>query len=327
MNIVYASSEYYYHPTYVSIFSLLKNSVDKHNVVLLSSGIPQKKVNELEAMVLRFGSTFDCLDIKDLLEAKAKKYNFPLMRGGYSTYARIFLADILLDLEDVLLIDSDTLVLGDVSEIKTAGLENVMLACRDYVVSNKYSNHEAPALASTPYYNMGVVYVNLKKWRDLKLTDLLDKDFDRKYQLKIADQSIVNKYFSDYISPLEIKFNFYTYFQYNFSYEYYKSLNNHTSFLGLEEFMSGRDRPTILHFIGTWYERPWFKYNICPYKRAYVAYWKKCFPGSRTFDVPKLSLRNLAYDYTSLVIYKSFGLRAYFVFKYRVVQLIKSLFF
>jgi lipopolysaccharide biosynthesis glycosyltransferase len=325
MNIAYSSSEYYFEPTFVSIYSLLSNSEAKHCIVLLSTHIAESRVKSLDEMVQSFGSSFKCYDISKRLEAMAEKFCLPEMRGGYSTYARVFLADILVDFNDVLLIDSDTLILGDVSSMNISNKTSVMLACRDYVISNKHSMHEDENLSRLIYYNMGVLYINLEQWRKKRLTEILENKFEYDYKLLIADQSIINKYLNEYIEELEINFNFYTYFQYNFDYDYYQSMNNQTKFLSYEEFSSAVNSPTILHFIGVWYERPWFKKNICPYKEIYISYWEKCFHLSKLFDTPKRNIRNILYDSISRATFTIFGLKGYFLFRYKFIQLFKKI--
>lgn len=326
MNIAYSSSSYYFKPTYVSIFSLLENSCKKHNIILLSDGISKDNISSLKNLVEQHGSTFIYYEIADELKVFAKKFNFPLMRGGYSTYARIFLADILLELDEVLLLDSDTLILGDISEVEDCKKKSIMMACRDYVVSNKYSRHEDQDLAGRSYFNMGVLYINLSAWRNIDLTNVLKQRYEKNYKLKIADQTIINKYLFEYVSELDIRFNFYTYFHYGFTHEYYRNLNNDTEFLKYAELQDATEKPIVLHFVGTWYERPWFKINISPYSDLYRNYWLKCFKVSCYLGIPRLNIRNVLYDISSFAIYKLFGVKMYFNFRYKFIQLLKGFF-
>ena len=248
------------------------------------------------------------------------------MRGNYSTYARIFLADILPNIENILLIDSDTLIVRDISEIKRYKFgSKIMLACRDYVVSNKFSSHEDKDLSFSDYFNMGVLNIQLTMWREKRLTEYLEANINVNESLKIADQSIINRYLKKYIGNLDLKFNFYTYFHYKFDYAYYKLQNNTSQFMVENEFYESREKPIVIHFIGTWYERPWFKKNICPYKIEYLKYWKSCFDINELFEKPKLNLKNYLYDMTSQFVFKFFGLKAYFLFRYRLVQLMKAI--
>lgn len=326
MNIAYSSSEYYFKPTYISIYSLLLNSSEKHNIFLLSSGVSNASKEKLEKLVVEFGSTLQVIEVRDFLESKALKFKLPVMRGNYSTYARIFLADILPGAEDILLIDSDTLVVGDIYEIKKYQSNNpIMLACRDYVISNKYSLHEDDELRFSEYFNMGVLYINLRRWREEKLTEYLEINIDQAKVLKIADQSILNKYLIKSIEKLNLKFNFYTYFHYKFDYYFYKVQNNSTDFLSQSEFYDSRENPIIMHFIGAWYERPWYKNNICPFKIEYLKYWKSCFDVKELLEKPKLRLKNNIYDTISQFIFKYFGLKAYFLFRYRLIQSMKGI--
>jgi lipopolysaccharide biosynthesis glycosyltransferase len=325
MNIAYSSSEYYFEPTYVSIFSLLANSNEKHNIILLSSGIPGVKIRKLEAMVVTLGSIFECIDITQRLENLAKKFSLPLMRGGYSTYARLFLADILVNIKNIVLIDGDTLVIGDISTIKKYTKNYVMLACRDYVISNKYSAHEDTLLSNSAYYNMGILYINLDLWRKNNLTHEIEKRFDLNYKLNVADQTIINKYLKKFVQELDLQFNYYTYFHYKFDYKFYCHQNNNTTtFIEFDKFIHASINTVVLHFIGTWYERPWFKKNISPYSDIYLHYWKQCFPVSELFSKPKVTLSNAIYGFLALFLLKFFGLKMYFLFRYRMIQKIKK---
>lgn len=325
MNVAYSSSAYYYKPTYISIYSLLKNGSESHRIYLLSSGLSEANKFELKEMVESHGSYLVVIEIKSLLEEKAKQYNFPIMRGNYSTYARIFLAELLPEVDEILLIDSDTLVLGDIQGIGSQKKEYVMLACRDFVISNIFSHHEDPSLSSEEYWNMGVLYIDLAKWRKLNLTDYLNNNIDKGYKPKIADQSIINRYLSKWIGNLDIKYNFYTYFHYGFAHSYYDKYNNKTQFIAGMELIESRESPVIVHFIGTWYERPWFVYNISTFKDVYLKYWKDCFDQNELLERPNLPWINKIYDAISLGVYNFLGLKAYFVFRYRIVQSLKAI--
>lgn len=325
MNIAYSSSEYYFKPTYVSIYSLLINSKEVHEVILLSSDICDKSKNKLRGMVEGLGSSLLIFEVDELLEYYAEKLMLPKMRGNYSTYARIFLAEILPEINEVLLIDSDSVIIEDISSISKNNNNFVMLACRDYVISNKFSRHEDSELNCREYYNMGVLYINLFSWRENNLSEKILSLYDKKLIPRIADQTILNRYLHDYIEPLSIEFNYYTYFHYGFCYAFYKNYNNGTKFISENELKLAKSRPVVLHFIGAWYERPWFKFNISSYSGVYLKYWTKCFDVSELYDRPKLPLVNFIYDFTSISIYSIFGSKSYYFFRYKIIQIIKNL--
>ena len=322
MNIVYSSSEYYFKPTIVSVYSMLKNSLHKHTVYLLSSGISDASKVAFTELVTSMGSIPEILEIDALLESKAIEFKLPKMRNNYSTYARLFLSEIL-DVESVLLIDSDTLVVGEIEDVLDEVTDDgVMFAARDFVISNKYSRHEDTELSNSNYFNMGVLYVNLKNWREQNLTSIIKNSYDHTHTLKIADQTIVNKYLSQFITEIGLRFNWYTYFRYDFSYEFYCRQNNKTVFVSNDKYEFSRANPVIIHFIGTWFERPWFKSNICDGRDLYLTYWNELFSEADLFNSPKIA-KDTLYGYISVLFYKLCGIKAYFKFRYIFVQKLK----
>lgn len=325
MNIAYSSSEYYFRPTYVSIYSLLSNCSRPQHIILLSSGVSRESKNSLIRMVKQFDSKITIIEVESLLEEKAKQYGFPKMRGNYSTYARIFLAEVLPDLQDVLLIDSDTLVLGDIELYQKQLLNYPLMASRDYVISNLHSRHEDLDLSKLEYWNMGVLYLNLEKWRSLRLMEYIDLNLHRAYEPLIADQSIINKCLRQHIGTVNIDWNFYTYFHYSFDWLFYSKMNNKTPFITSDDLALARSNPKIIHFIGTWYERPWYKKNISKYNDTYQEYWKKCFNISDLMNAPSLPFKSKLYDGLSIAIYKILGEKIYFNFRYILIQKIKAI--
>jgi len=324
INIAYSSSEYYFKPSLVSIYSLLKNTDSDIHIYFLSSGVSESNKKILEDLVKNFKAQLSIIEVESELIKFASKLNLPLMRGNYSTYARILLADILVDVPEILLIDSDTLIEGDIGNISAHFDANKVLhAARDYVISNKNSRHEDAELSSKPYFNMGVLHINLNQWRRLGITELLKNRFQEEHKLKIADQSIINRYLYEFIGELPVVYNFYTYFHYKMDYHQYEELNNQTVFCNKEEFERARRYPVIIHYIGTWYERPWFNKNLSNLSQRYLEYWNDIFTISELFDTPKRSIMARLYDFISISIYNLFGFKYYFWFKYNLVQKLK----
>lgn len=326
INIAYSSSEYYFKPSFVSIYSLLKNTDSDVHIYFLSSGVSEGNKNLLENLVKKFNAKLSIIEVENELEKFASRLNLPLMRGNYSTYARILLAEILVNIDDILLIDSDTLVVGEIQSIYDyIDTDKILYAVRDYVISNRCSRHEDFELSEKPYFNMGVLYINLKAWRSAELTNVLKSRFEAEHKLKIADQSIVNRYLSEFIGELPVMFNFYTYFHYEMDYLKYEQLNNETTFCAIDEFEQAKNHPVIIHFIGTWYERPWFKKNFSNRTDLYLEYWNELYSPMDLFDIPRRSVLARIYDFLSTSIYSYFGFNWYFWFRYNLVQKIKRL--
>ncbi len=324
INIAYSSSEYYFKPSLVSIYSLLKNTDTEVHLFFLSSRVSEGNKHLLEYLVKRFNAKLSIIEVDSALIEFACRLNLPLMRGNYSTYARILLAEILPDIDQIFLIDSDTLIAGDIGGIcEYVNTGKIIYSVRDYVISNIHSRHEDLDLRSRSYFNMGVVYIDLKAWRSAGLTELLKTNFLKESKLKIADQSIVNRYLADFIGELPLKYNFYTYFHSSMSHAKFAAQNNNTTFCDEKEFAEAKRYPVIIHFIGTWYERPWFKENLSNQAALYLKYWHEIYGLADLFDTPKRPLISRCYDFLSTAIYKCFGFDAYFWFRYNLVQKMK----
>lgn len=274
INIVFSTSDYYLLPTICSMLSIIDNASEKCDFIILSNGLTARSKEKLVIIAEDLGVNIDVLEISGKLEELAREFGLPESRGSFSTYSRIFLAEIIPDLDHVWLIDSDTLVLGDICELKRYNVHTIA-AVPDQVVLNKYSCHESQDLTDQLYFNMGVVGLNLKQWRELGLLGKLRDEFDQSEPLKIVDQTVVNRYFSSHIYRLHQKFNFYTYFHHDLSYDFLSGLSVPKYFLGNKEFTEAKEAPVIIHFIGFWFERPWFNKSYSPFRKAYAHYWEK----------------------------------------------------
>lgn len=118
------------------------------------------------------------------------------LHGDWTTYGRLLIPSII-ESDRALYLDSDTVVLVDVLSLREFDFGNYYLAaCR-------YSNHSQSSettffidqLGFSPdaaYFNAGVLYFNLKLWRELKIDEILTA-FSVKYpNPKLADQTLFN---------------------------------------------------------------------------------------------------------------------------------------
>ena len=84
-------------------------------------------------------------------------------------YARIGMSSLLADVKWVIYLDSDTLVLGDLSQLwETDCNDSFAIVCRDRKVRQLSEDSPWPLIPeeeSLPYFNSGVMLVDLEKWR------------------------------------------------------------------------------------------------------------------------------------------------------------------
>lgn len=133
-----------------------------------------------------------------------------------ATYLRLFLPTLLPDVSRVLYLDCDTIVCDDLSELYYVDLnDHALAAARDFAVSTVSSSWSGlrndpklPWPSDTPYFNAGVVVMDLEKWRTLGLTQkILDYGAEHKGKLKHCDQDMFNAILADDWEPIESQWN------------------------------------------------------------------------------------------------------------------------
>ncbi len=279
MNIVYSSSDYYADCTGVSLYSLYENNRDNDvNVFILSCGISELNKKRLSEISSNFNRTLTIIEANDGFEEAARLYNFEKLRGSYNTYSRIILNKWLSFLDKVIVIDSDTLVTGNLREMWETDLDNFYYAAVPEVsMYGRYNYFEEEEIINIhdTYYNAGICIVNLKQWREDNIDNYLLQCItkDSKSYLN-SEQSIMNKFLGDKIKRIPLKYNYYTTFHFaNFSVItrifYKKHLINQ------DEYIEAKTNTAIIHYCGFSYERPWFSHSKAYKKDLYLAVRKK----------------------------------------------------
>lgn len=184
-----------------SIFANNKSNSDYHFYVI-ENDLSNRNKNRIVEFIHKNNQTVDFVGIdKKLLDIGSSYYrNHPITNIAY---ARIFLPDLLPDLDKILYLDSDILVRSDLSELYNTNLgKYAMGMCIDYSYFN--ANIRNPKIR---YYNDGVILMNLKLMRQYKLVNKM-VDYTKEHpKLLYADQDVINKSVSNYIKTLDQKWN------------------------------------------------------------------------------------------------------------------------
>jgi lipopolysaccharide biosynthesis glycosyltransferase len=330
MNIVYSSSDLYAEPTAISIYSLLTNNqnIGELNLYILESSISAQNRAIISDIVKSFGRTVTFIDADEIFATVAPRFNLELLRGAYSTYARVFINHFLPDLDKVILIDSDTLVLGSLYELWSHDLNGAVIgAVPEAVVYGKKSFHEDPKIVygSDYYYNMGVVLFDLEQWRACNIDNVVSEALISGQKYKIADQSIINKYIPDRLSRLPLRFNFYTFFHGQPSRRLLGRLLNRKVFDDIE-IETASASPVIIHFVGNWFERPWYQRGKSIYKSIYSRYREKTAYGSKMMWPAQNNQRLfvLLLDEFIALMQSVLPLSFYLVLRYEYMQVLKK---
>ena len=174
--VFYACDDGFVKYTIVSIKSLMLNASKEYDYVIyvLNVGISEQMKEETYKLKTD-GFDIKFVDVHDQLDKIGT--TLPL-RDYYSktTYFRIFIADMFPEYKKALYIDSDTVVLGDISELFNVELsDNFVAACHEQamVQTEVYGNYveQVMGINRNNYFNAGILLINCDKFRKEKVSE------------------------------------------------------------------------------------------------------------------------------------------------------------
>lgn len=278
INIAYSSSDAYAKCTGISMLSLLQSNkdIEKITIYVFNTDISELNKNHLCNIAKQYGREIILIDIHKQMERIAGKFDFTSMRGSYNTYVRLFASTWLKDIERVLFIDSDTLVVGPISDLFSTNMnEKLIAAVPDVGVYGRYSCVDDIEIVNRceKYINAGIMLLNLSLWKSEKTSELIAlKIAEYKKEWCCSEQSIINYCINDRCQYVHLKYNYYT----PFHYQNFSQINAQYCLDRLftkEEYEEARSAPVIIHFIGSPYDRPWYLKSVSPFRGTYMEYY------------------------------------------------------
>ena len=257
VHIAYTSDSKYLPYMMVSIHSAIKNknkSSEYHIHVIA------KDLNNKETSILKEMET----DNVKISIHPTEKIDLDLSHlGRFASFAvslqKIFISKYLQNVDKVLYLDSDTLVLNDLTKVyKTDIKEDYVAAVKDGLM---YQHPEHVTELNLDwrnfYFNSGIMLLNLKKIRE---DDIVRKAiiYFNTHQEVFGDQDVLNVVFKEKVKPLSYKYNcnstFFEEKDAEFLSNFYKEPIASTS-------REVYDNAVILHFAGHKPWTPWFSHD------------------------------------------------------------------
>ncbi len=230
----------------VMLFSLLyNNDPAKFHIHI----IKDYKSNILEIPIKYVLKYFNCTHTFYLISKKefSMKNNVVITHHiSVATYYRLYLPNILSEIDKVLFLDSDIIIDGHIEELFNINIERYALAAT--VINNP---ERIKTLALTKgYFNAGVMMINLEYMRThhyaSKFIDFLSHNSDKIF---FWDQDVLNSIAKDSFQPIAAKWNY----------------------IAIEqEYVNA---PVILHYAGK--HKPWDYHSTHPFKNKYFEYLNK----------------------------------------------------
>lgn len=271
MNILYASNDGFARHLGTSMYSLFdKNQgAERIAVYVLSLGLSEENIGKLQEIADKFGRELVILEMGDIRE----KFAFDVDTGGYdiSIMGRLFMGEMLPEtVERVLYLDCDTVVVRPIEKMWKEDLGGAVFGAVMEPTIYEAVKESIGLEKEDGYYNSGVLLVDLKRWREEHVQEMLMRFLKEKGgALFASDQDLLNGALKGRIHTLMPVCNFFP----NYRYFSYKTLVEHApSYRAVSkaEFLKAKKHPMIIHYMGD--ERPWIRGNLNHYRLAYEKY-------------------------------------------------------
>ena len=265
MNILTCTDTRFVIPTGVMFSSICINNkgeeLNFHLIIDKSVTKRQKEalIEEIEAKYQNTTLSFYLIQVDDIKKyLLAKKTRFPV-----SIYYRLLLEDILpLDIDKILYIDGDIIVRHNLKELWETDITDYAIGA---VVNQSLSKQFWKRLGypkEKGYFNSGMLLINLKYWRNHKLSDLFIKYIkENPDKLRYPDQDVLNVILQD--SKLFLPE------RYNVQSSFFKIERENVPCENTNEIENAIKDPYIIHYTGI---KPWHFECKHPYRKVYYEY-------------------------------------------------------
>ena len=272
MNILYVLDNNFISQVAASICSVCENNKsDELFFHVFTYNVTNDNKNNLINFVEKYQKKINIYDLDNL--NKYFDYNFDTLGWRPVILGRLVCDKILpSDVEKILYLDGDTIVIDSLSELYNTNLESCYIgACIEPTVDKQRKN--ALGLKGYPYYNSGVLLIDLKKCRkDNVFPNIIEYYINNKDKIFAPDQDAINGCLKGKIYTLVPKYNFVNSFKF-YPYRVLNKIAGEKCFVDLESYKDSLNNPVIIHFLGE--ERPWREGNTNKFRYEYIKYAKK----------------------------------------------------
>ena len=254
--VVLATDERYAPHTAVTMLSAVRHSSSPlHFYIFSFTPLSQQCRIRLRVIVGNFGSVSFCVVSID------RAQEFVETRHTLATYLRLFIPDVLSDLDQVLYLDSDIVVQSDLSTLYPMDLSGYTLAacqdCSDRLGSLLKHKRNFEIKETSRYFNGGVLVMNLREMRNAGL-EAQTLQIMRRFGafIRFADQDVLNKALEGKILFLNRRWNHFPGDPIAPRITFWTQL-----------FSRSRRRPAVVHYLS---DKPW---DLSAKVRLRYLYW------------------------------------------------------
>lgn len=178
------------------------------------------------------------------------------------------------DLDRAIYLDCDTIICGDILPLYSLNLHDNYVGGVIDTASNEIKRRTGMNLEN-PYFNSGVLVMNLSKWRNDRVLDKFLEYIDEcNGAVFHHDQGVINPVFQGKITVADPIYNSMTPYH-TMKYETMIKLYDVSSlYYTKKEIIRAKENPVILHYTEALSTRPWYKKSTHPRRDKFEYYMK-----------------------------------------------------
>ena len=211
MNVAFCFDQFALPGVYLSLYTLVESNPEATlNLFLIHEGLSRRVLEFLQKSVEELSPNtkiiFREFSTRGLSFAKS-------FHGNYMTYARLFLAELLPEIDRVIYLDSDLLVNCPIDKLWQIELEGCVIGAvpigrLEWVALERNFLLEIGLSKSASYFSAGVLLLDLAAWRASRTTKAcLDFLAANSSRCQTADQTVLNGLFSRHYVQIPKRFN------------------------------------------------------------------------------------------------------------------------
>lgn len=205
MNIALCTDENFSIPALVCITSILENNKNEDcHIYVLTDGLSNSALAKFSRLASVYNQKIDVLEIDNQrFDGLAVSERYPV-----SIYYRFLLPEMLPEENTVLYLDCDIIVRGSLKKLFATDISEYSLGV---VVSQScdWVKWQNTLKLTTPFFNSGVMLMNLDYWRKNNVFDSLVKWVaESKTDMWLPDQYALNKVLEGTVLYLDYTYNF-----------------------------------------------------------------------------------------------------------------------
>lgn len=247
INIIFSSDNNYAQHLGVVLCSIFENKSKNYfiNVYFIDGGISQENKDKLNILEIKYSFKIKYL----YLQIENYKDLFISDHITQAAYYRILIPNLIDEkISKILYLDCDLVVEGDLIELFEMNISNYFIgAVEENVIGLKQN---LGMKEETPYFNSGVMLINLKKWREFNISNITITFIrENPQKIKLWDQDALNAVLAGKCLILPKQFNLLT-----------SEIEN----------ISNINNPVIIHFSS--HIKPWLFNGRNPFDDNYFYY-------------------------------------------------------